>query len=316
MATTQEASEKKQEALDKVKASLVEKQQKLATAKTEKQRSSLIGQIGRLQVKIAGLELNLKELQAKQLDEQRAVLEEEILTLRLDILLEKLQSGDPKTIEELQAVARQVISLKQSNKELSGQIKDKTLLLKRLARAFPTGWTDSPDVYKRYRVLRIGQILIELQDNPEYDISWEDLLAWLGQATASTFIKVDKTALVKAIEVGEVTDFEGELVTMEDWEAKRIRTQREPKVVIVDESDSDKPKKILFVDPQGFNDPIDSLKGQNSIMGADLAPLKKANILTIGDLCRYSGEELLSIHGIGSIRARKVMDAVMFIKHE
>lgn len=289
--------------------------EELLLAKPEKQEAlarRLKKTIDRLQAKTSE-----KELLEIQLAREEIALKAMELTRREETLAEKqLKEGDRKTLQRIIDAAHTVMNLGATRLIIAKQEREFVEFLRRVVAKNPTGWTVHEDPAKRYKFFCVGRLSIVLQDSPSYDITLEDLVAWIGYDLAHRlYVRVDTAKLVKDIEAGRVflpnPDFalDDIAVTMEDWYARRKRTVGEPKVVIK-EDDTVGREKVLVVRPELLSLPIDELANLTDLTGHELNPLREAGIQVIGQIRGFSGEQLLSIPGIGRIRAAKIMDAI------
>jgi len=316
MATNREKLEKAKNDLTKLITQRSEKSGEIQSLADGARKEKAQEQLGKIDGKIVE---ELEEIEELELQVEREKLKADMESLQIrevKFLVGKLKKNDKKTIRNLESLVEKLLTLRVQKKALAGQESEITETLKAIARAYPNGWTESDDVYKRYLYVQIGDYLLTLQDNPEYSISVEDLEKLISPDEMRKYISVDKSAFLAAIEKGTVINIRtGQAVTFEDWEEMRTRSEREPKLDIKDKEKS-ADIRLIGVKPELFSLPIAELAQFEGIADKTVEAIanSKYHIRTIGDLYRLSGEALLSIRGIGSVRAKKIIDSIALFR--
>lgn len=307
--TTEEKLEQAKTELEEFKNLLAKKEAELQAATTDKKKEQCKTQINAAKEKIQKQEFQIRKLGLQLKKEKLVALDEEIQGDEERLMVEALGIGDKKLLQQIIDAAHQVINLRETRLIIARQEKQFEEFLRRIAASHPTGWTFHQDVNKRYNFLRIGRLVIVLQDSPSYSISFDKLVEWIGLTEALRFVKVDTTALVKKIEDGQMKDTKGNLIAMEEWEEKRARSTGQQKVVIKEEDPLGR-EEVLIVKPELLGEPIENLKNLTDLTGHELNPLISAGIQKVAQIRGLSGEQIMSIPGIGSIRAKKIIDEI------
>ena len=265
----------------------------------------------KLKEKIKAQQFRVNTLALALRKEQMVKMQESIEQAEVKLTAEALENNDSKTLKALVVAAEKIVNYKAGRKEFNSQIGALEDYLRLIVGENPTGWTADKDINKRYKYLRAGRFLIKLEDSPTYSIELTDLVNWLGTEMAMKFVKVDVSALVKAIENPELETLNvaGETITFDDWLAKRQRTVGKPKVKIV-EVDAPGSKSVLVVHNELLGATIESLLESTALTGNEINPLLFAGITLVAQLRGLSGEVLTSIMGIGPVRAARIINEV------
>jgi len=218
-------------------------------------------------------------------------------------------SEDRKTLDAIVARVRMVLSLGETRLVLTKELKEAEEFLRRLVSSNPHGWTFNKDPLKRYKFVRIGRLTIVLQDSPSYDIKFHQLVEWIGLDLAIEYAKVDVSALVKSINAGEVEDLLDAQATEEDWLTRRTRTVGNPSVKIK-EDDALGCARVMVLNPALLGLTLDELEDATALTGAEINPLKAHGLSRVAEIRGFSGDQLQAIPGIGSVRAKKLIEEV------
>jgi len=306
MASYEEKIEEARGKIEGYRQKVVNLNEKMGIAKTKDQQTKLADKVVNWHEKIGKQTKIIIEFEAKIADRDKKKAEEEAQKKYLELLIIGLEKADLGSEDDLLKIILDIEKLEDEAARISKVLADHRGIVRSIVQALPDGWTRNENVYKRYRMKAFHQFLIVLQDNPEYSITVDRLVAILGVQAALPLLKVDKTKLKKVIESGELFDVAGKVFDEEYWRRVRTRKEKTPSVVIKTGYDGE---DLIFVDPMLFNNQIECLRDKG-LDGSIINPLKKAGINTIGDLCRHSGESLQAQSRIGVKRAQAVIDAV------
>lgn len=311
--TLKEQIESMKAEIEELEGKRDKKKAEFDAATTELQRAKYHVQLGKLVAKIADKVAALKSLQIKLQLEEIALQREALADREQTLLDQQVLVGDKKTLQRIIDAAHTVLNLGATRLIIAKQEREFVSFLRRVVVHNPTGWTSHEDPAKRYKFFRTSRLVIVLQDSPSYDITFEDLVYWLGMATARQFATVDTTKLANTIEMGTVlargADGDIHIATMEEWYQKRTRSVGEPKVKVMEEDVVGR-EQVLIVKPELLSMPIDELANLTDLTGHELNPLRAEGVQKIGQIRGFSGDQLMSITGIGRVRAMKIMDAI------
>ena len=309
-ATTAEKLDAAMETLVRLQGELQTKQASLAEMNPDlKKAATLRGQIERLEAKISKQEFEVKKIELDLMKEQLAALQARVRTEEVAVMDVAFSADDRKTLDAIVARAHLVLSLGATKLVLTKELKEAEDFLRQLVESNPHGWTFNKDPLRRYKFVRLGRLTIILQDTPSYDITFQQLVDWIGMEEAVKYAKVDVTALKKAIKAGEVEDVHCAKVKEADWFKRRTRSVGTPSVVIKEEDPQGR-AQVLVLNPELLGLTLDELEGATALTGAEINPLKTHGLSRVAEIRGFSGDQLQAIPGIGSIRAKKLIDEV------
>ena len=284
-------------------------------ATTEKKQAALQRQIEKLTSQIQKQEFNIQKLKIELKKEQIAQMEQEVQDDEDDLISAALGIADKKILQKIIDQAHTVINLKATRLIISRQEREAEEFLRRIIGAHPSGWTFNEDVNKRYKYVRIGRLTIVLQDSPSYSITFTELEEWIGLDEAKKFAKVDIIDFVKKVELGGVQDKADKVIALEDWIEKRTRSVGAPKVAIKEEDPVGR-ERVLVVNPELLGEPVSNLGNLTNLTGHEINPLVATGIEKVAQIRGFSGDQLMSIQGIGPTRAKKIIDEISLLSEE
>jgi hypothetical protein len=311
------ASSLTQGKLDSEKGKLVQfqreletKQAALAEMKPElKKAKTLQGVIERLETKIGKQEFTVQKIELDLMKERLVALQAQVQAEEVAVMDVAFNAADSKTLNAIVARAHMVLSLGATKLVLTKELTAAEDFLRKLVESNPHGWTFNENPLRRYKYVRLGRLTIVLQDSPAYDITFRQLVDWIGKEAAMKYAKVDVSALVKAIKAGDVEDMHCATVKEKDWLKRRTRTVGKPKVVIKEEDPLGR-TQVMVVDPELLGLTLDELESATALTGAEIGPLKAHGLSRVAEIRGFSGDQLQAITGIGSVRAKRLIDEV------
>jgi hypothetical protein len=262
--------------------------------------------IDKLQQQLRNADLKMSQLILQDAEEKEEAAQKRKKEMSIQLLLEQVKQNDPQAERTLLEMLQELEQVKRQRKALGAQADQIKAILRRVGLSFPNGWTVADDVERMYQFFFVGDREVLLQANPSYLIGVADVVKILGVRKALTFMSVNRTALLKAIEVGDLKDTHSRRVTLDRLDKITTRSLNQPTVKIKKRATTKDefmsvPVKLFIVDI--------GLLADFGATDRDVTILLSNGLEHFGDLIKHSGESLLNLRGVGPTIAKRVTDA-------
>jgi len=301
--------------LEEATATVRDREQGLAGAKTDAQRATAQERLDRAKAKVGELQTKLRaaEVDAKYADAQerlraaRAAVEE----------AEDEGLATPETRERFEriilAAIEELINGRATVSRINGRIEELAGRIRGFVLANPTGWVAGMDDPERRYLCYLspdGKYQVILEDNPLYELTVDQLVKLIGFEAAMKFLRVDYTAVRDASKDGMLADTGGAPIALDRIRELRSRTERTKKVKALVRGPEQVAEIVEVVAPELREEFVEKLEALG-LDGNIVKALTAAGITRVGQVRCLSGDDLAKIKGIGPARAAAIIRSVV-----
>lgn len=305
--------------LEAATATVREREQELASAKTDAQRVKAQERLDRAKEKVAETQMKLRK------EEQRARYREAEARFKdARTALDEAQLegfGSPDLGDEFEGVlidlVEELVNVRRTSNILGRRSHELTNRVRSFVSRHPTGWVAGKvDPVQKYLcwLSRDGRLEVILEDNPLYEVTVEQLVTLVGFETATKFLRVDYTAVHDATKndllVHKGGEHGGQPVTIEELMGLRERRERTKSVEVVERRGERVEEVVDIIAPELREEFIEKLEALG-LDGNTVNALKTAGITRVGQVRCLSGDDLAKIKGIGPARAAAIIRSVV-----